>query len=65
VAWRKRNIVRNKWTRAKDEQGIWRVLTLRDRVQTQHEGRKGVKYLGGRWLLCLRKERTTMNAIGG
>jgi hypothetical protein len=31
VAWRKRNIVRNKWTSAKDKRGI-------RRVRTRHEG---------------------------
>jgi hypothetical protein len=65
VAWRKRKIVRNKWTRAKDEQGIQRVQTLKERVRTRHEGRKGVKDLGSRRLLCLRKERATTNGIGG
>jgi hypothetical protein len=42
----KRNIVRIKWARAKDERGIQRVRTLRDRVWMHHEGRKGVKDLG-------------------
>jgi hypothetical protein len=46
VAWRKRNIVRNKWTRAKAERGIRRVWTLRERVQMRHKGRKGVKDIG-------------------
>jgi hypothetical protein len=46
AAWRERNIVRNKFTRTKDERGI-------RRVRTRHEGRKGVKGLcGGRpWYL--------------
>jgi hypothetical protein len=44
----KRNIVRNKWTRAVEERGILRVLMLRERVQMRHEGRKGVKDLDNR-----------------
>jgi hypothetical protein len=64
VAWRKGNIVRNKWTTAKDERGIWRVGMLRERVQMCHEGRKSVKELGGRRPLCLRKEMTAANGIG-
>jgi hypothetical protein len=68
VAWRKRNFVRNKLTSATDERAIRRVRTvwtLRERVRTRHEGRKGVKDLGGRRPLCLRKERTTKNGIEG
>jgi hypothetical protein len=48
VAWRKRNIDRDKWTRAKAEQGVRRIRTLRERVRTRREGRKGVKDGGGR-----------------
>jgi hypothetical protein len=48
-------MVRNKCTRAKAEQWIWSVQTLRERVQTSHEGRKRVKDLGGRWPRYLRK----------
>jgi hypothetical protein len=40
VARSKRNIIRNKWTRAKAERGI-------QKVRTRHEGRKRVKDLGG------------------
>jgi hypothetical protein len=47
VAWRKRNIVRDKWTRAKAERGIRRVRTLMERLRTRHEGRHGVKDLDG------------------
>jgi hypothetical protein len=56
VAWRKRNIIRNKLTRAKDEQGVRRVWMLRERVQTCHEGRKGVEDLGNRRPQYLRKQ---------
>jgi hypothetical protein len=45
VAWHKRNIIRNKRTRAKDERGIRRERTLGERVRTYHEGRNGVKNL--------------------
>jgi hypothetical protein len=55
VAWRKRNIVRNRWTRTKDERGIQRVWTLRERVQTLHKDRKGVKDLGSGWPQYLKK----------
>jgi hypothetical protein len=65
VAWRKRNIVRNKWTRAKDERGIRRIRTLREIGRTRQKGRKGVKDLGDRRPLCLRKETTTKRGIGG
>jgi hypothetical protein len=47
VAWRKRNIVRNKCTMAKAERGIRRVGTFRERVWKRHEDRKGMKDLGG------------------
>jgi hypothetical protein len=65
VAWRKRNIVRNKWTRAKDQRGVRRVRTLRIYMRTHHEGRKGVKDLGDGLPLCMRKERITTKGIGG
>jgi hypothetical protein len=29
---------------------------LKERMRTHHEGRKGVKYLDGRWPRCLRKQ---------
>jgi hypothetical protein len=66
VAQRKRNIVRNKWTRAKTERGIRRVRALRERVRTRHEERKGVKdlddgqprYLNKRYLKKPRWEST-------
>jgi hypothetical protein len=48
VARRKGNIVRNKWTRAKAERGI-------QEVRTRHEGKKGVKDLGGGRPRYLRK----------
>lgn len=47
LAWRKRNIVRNKQTRVKPERGIRRIRTLRGKVRTTHEGRREVKDLGG------------------
>jgi hypothetical protein len=40
-------MIRNKWIIAKDERGIRRVRMLKERAQTYHEGRKGVKDLGG------------------
>jgi hypothetical protein len=48
LARRKGNIVRNKWTRAKSERGIQKVLT-------RHEGRKRVKGVGGGRQRYLRK----------
>jgi hypothetical protein len=54
VAWRKKGVVRKDWTRSKVERTTQRVgplrknlRTLRERVRTRHEGRKGVKDLGG------------------
>jgi hypothetical protein len=55
VAWCKRDIVRNKWTRAKVERGIWGVWMLRERVWTCNEGRKGMKNLGAGQSRYLRK----------
>jgi hypothetical protein len=55
VAWRRRNIVRTKWSRAKAERGIRRVRTHRERVRTRHEERKRVKDLGGGWAQYLKK----------
>jgi hypothetical protein len=60
VSCHKRNIVRNKWTRAKAERGIWRVQTLRESEWMHREGRKGVTDLGG-WRLS---EETTMGKHG-
>jgi hypothetical protein len=54
VAWCKRNIVLNKWTRAKAERGIWRVRMLRGKIRMHPKGRKGVKDLGGGRPRCLR-----------
>jgi hypothetical protein len=54
VAWHRRNIVRE-YIRAKVEQGILRVQTLRERVRTHREGRKEKKGLGGRRPRYLRK----------
>jgi hypothetical protein len=48
VAQGKGNIIRNRWTRAKAEQGI-------QKVRKRHEGRKSVKDLGGRQPRYLRK----------
>jgi hypothetical protein len=55
VAWHKRNVVRNKWTRAKAQRGIRWVRTLRERARTRHEGRNGVKGPGGGRPLYLKK----------
>jgi hypothetical protein len=55
AAWCKRNIIKDKWTRAKAERAIRRVQMLRERVQTCHKGGKGVKDLGGRWSRYLKK----------
>jgi hypothetical protein len=44
---------------------VFREYRFSERVWMRHEDRKGVKDLGGRQLLCLRKERTTTNGIGG
>jgi hypothetical protein len=38
---------------------------LRKRLWTHQKGRNGIKDLGSRWLLYLRKKRTTMDSIGG
>jgi hypothetical protein len=42
-----------------------RVRTLRRRKWTRQEGNMGIKDLGGRWPLYLRKERPTANSIRG
>jgi hypothetical protein len=42
-------------TRTKDERGIQRVWMIRERMQTCHKGRKGVKDLGGRRPQYLKK----------
>jgi hypothetical protein len=54
VAWDRRNIVRE-YIKAKVERGIRRVRALRERVRTRHEGRKGIKDLGGERPRYLRK----------
>jgi hypothetical protein len=46
--WRKRDIIRNKWTRAKVGRGIRRVGTLRKKLQMRHEGRRVMKGIGSR-----------------
>jgi hypothetical protein len=48
VTWRKRNIVRNKWTRAKVERATQKVGLFRKNLQTQHEGKSGTVDLGGK-----------------
>jgi hypothetical protein len=64
VAWHRRNIIRNNWTRDKVEQGTRGIGPLRKSLWTHHEVRMGVEDLGGRWLLYLRNEKTTTNSIG-
>jgi hypothetical protein len=54
VVWHRRNFVR-KYIGAKVERGIRRVRTLRERVRMRHEGRKGMKDLGGGRPQYLRK----------
>jgi hypothetical protein len=56
VAWRKWNVVRKDSTRDKVERGSRRVRTPQQR-------RLGIKYVGGRRPLYLRKERTTTGGI--
>jgi hypothetical protein len=65
VAWRMKNFVRKIWTKDKVERGTRRVRTLRKRLRTRLEGRIGIKDLGGRRPLYLRKEKTATNSIGG
>jgi hypothetical protein len=65
VAWRTRNFIRKYLTPDKVDRGARRVRTLRKRLRTHQEGRMGIKNLGGRRPLCLRKERTTAKFIGG
>jgi hypothetical protein len=65
LAWRRRNIIRNNWTRDKVEQGTQGVGSLRKSLRMHHEGRMGTGDLGGRWPLYLRKEKATTNSIGG
>jgi hypothetical protein len=65
VAWCKRNIIRNKWTRPKVQQATWRIGPLRKNLQTHHEGRRGKKNLDGKWPPYLRNKRATAIGIGG
>jgi hypothetical protein len=55
VAWCKRYIISNNWSRDKVEQGTLRVQTFRKRLWTRQEGRMGIKDLGCRQPLYLRK----------
>jgi hypothetical protein len=47
AAWHKTGVVRKDWTRSKVERTTRRAGLLRERGRTCHEGRKGVKDLGG------------------
>jgi hypothetical protein len=65
VAWRKRNTVRNKWTRTKVERATRTVRPLRKNLWMHHEGRWGTKDLSSKQPLYLRKKRATTIGIGG
>jgi hypothetical protein len=60
-----RSIVRRNCIRTKNEERNWRVRTLRERARILHEGRKGIKDIGGRPPLYQKKKVPTKNGIRG
>jgi hypothetical protein len=63
--WCKRGVVRKDWTRSKVEGATQRIGPLRKNLQMQHEGRRGTKDVGSKWLLYLKKKRATAIGTGG
>jgi hypothetical protein len=65
VAQRKENIIRKNRTRDNVEQETRRERTLGKRKRLRQKGSKGIKDLGSRRPLYLRKERATANGNRG
>lgn len=55
-------MIRKDCTTANVERAPWTVGQLRKSLQTHHEGKGGLKGLGGKQLLCLRKKMASATA---